>query len=178
MGSDRLHVRLRDVQEGDLPILFEHQIDPVAHRMAVFTPRDRDAFMAHWAKILADETVVKKAVLLDGRVAGHVVIFERSGRWEVGYWIGREHWGRGIATRALAQLLPTVSRRPLHAFVAKQNTASIRVLEKSGFVVEEEIRGSHGEGGPLIEDVLMRLDTKPLTAQAPTSADPPPGTDR
>ncbi len=49
------HVQLRDVAEGDLPVFFEHQRDPVANRMAGFPPRDRDAFVAHWAKILADE---------------------------------------------------------------------------------------------------------------------------
>ena len=46
--------------------------------------------MAHWTKILADETVIKKTVLFDGRVAGNVVSFEQECEREVGYWIGRE----------------------------------------------------------------------------------------
>src|SRR6516165_1432315 len=52
-------VLLRDVTEGDLPILFDQQRDPAANRMAAFTakdPADRAAFAAKWAKILADES--------------------------------------------------------------------------------------------------------------------------
>jgi len=47
-------VVLRDVTEADLPILFDQQLDPEANRMAAFPARDRDAFMAHWTKIMAD----------------------------------------------------------------------------------------------------------------------------
>ncbi len=134
-------VVLRDVTEGDLAIFFEHQRDPVANRMADFPPRDRDAFRAHWTKILADESVAKKTILFDGRlfdgrVAGNVVSFEQDGERQVGYWIGREYWGRGVATKALSVFLSRVEvRRPLHAGVAKHNLASKRVLEKCGFTV-------------------------------------------
>lgn len=135
------HVQLRDVAEGDLPVFFEHQRDPVANRMAGFPPRDRDAFVAQWATILADESVTKKTVLFDGRVAGNVVSFENSGEREVGYWIGSEYWGKGVATEALSRFLGHAeARRPLHAAVAKHNVGSIRVLKKCGFamVVGEE----------------------------------------
>ena len=54
--------------EGDLPVFFEHQLDADANCMAAFTaedPSDRASFAAHWNRILADETIVKKTVLLD-----------------------------------------------------------------------------------------------------------------
>src|SRR5689334_20021850 len=98
MTSD---VRLRDVIEADLPIFFEHQLDPNATRMAAFPSRDRVAFMAHWTKILGDTTVTTKTILVDGQVAGNVVSFELLNARAVGYWIGREYWGKGVATRAL-----------------------------------------------------------------------------
>lgn len=123
---------MRDVREDDLPILFDHQQDPDASQMAAFTPRDRDEFMAHWAKILHDETVMKKTVLFDGEVAGNIVSFERDGEREVGYWIGRDYWGRGIATNALSEFLAHVTERLLFAHVAEHNLASIRVLENAG----------------------------------------------
>ena len=134
-------VLLRDVAEDDLPVFFEHQRNPVASRMADFPPRNWDAFVAHWTKILADETVIKRTVLFNGRVAGNVVSFEQECEREVGYWIGREYWGKGVATEALSQFLAHAEvRRPLHAAVAKHNVGSIRVLEKCGFAVlgEEE----------------------------------------
>ena len=73
-------VLLRDVAEGDLSVFFEHQRNPVANRMADFPPRNWDAFVGHWTKILADETVIKRTVLFNGRVAGNVV---RSARRKV-----------------------------------------------------------------------------------------------
>jgi len=123
-------VQLRDVTEGDLPIFFDQQMDPAANQMAAFPARDRNAFMAHWTKILGDKTNTIKTIFFDGQVAGNVVSWEQSGERLVGFWIGREYWGRGIATKALAEFLGHVKTRPLYAWVAKHNVASIRVLEK------------------------------------------------
>ena len=144
-------VRLRGVTEDDLPVFFEHQRDPEANRMAAFPPRDRDAFMAHWTTILRDASVVLRTVLLDGEVAGNVVVFDYEGRREVGYWIGRAFWGKGVATSALRAFLAEVTERPIFAGVAEANVASIRVLEKCGFTISEAKAGD--------EDVhvLMRL---------------------
>src|SRR5262245_47896346 len=101
-------VELREVVEADLPIFFEHQLDPDATRMAAFPSRGRDAFMAHWAKILADATVVTKTIVADGQVAGNIGSWEQLGERQVGYWIGRQYWSKGIATRALAAFLQEV----------------------------------------------------------------------
>ena len=134
-------VTLRPVEPADLPILFEHQLDPVANAMSGVPARDRDAFMAHWERILADETSVIRAVVADGRVAGNVLSFIHDGRREVGYWIGREHWGGGIASAALAAFLEIETRRPLYAGVVETNLGSLRVLEKCGF----QRTGSEGD---------------------------------
>ena len=96
-------VRLRPVEPGDLPIFFEHQRDPVAVEMAAFPARDHEAFTAHWAKILADESVLTRTVLLDDEVAGDLGSWVADeGHREVGYWLGRSYWGKGVATAALA----------------------------------------------------------------------------
>jgi RimJ/RimL family protein N-acetyltransferase len=101
--------------------------------MAAFPSRDRAAFDAHWAKIRAGDGIVSRAVLADGVVAGGVNGWVDDGQWLVGYWIGREHWGRGVATRALEQFLTELTDRPLWAHVAVHNVGSARVLEKCGF---------------------------------------------
>jgi len=134
-----IEILLRDVIKSDLPILFEQQLDPDATAMAAFPSRDRDAFMAHWAKIMADDSNILKTILFDGQVAGNIVGWESSGEWEVGYWIGKEYWGKGIATQALLLFLGFVKTRPLYAHVARHNIGSRRVLEKCGFkVIGEE----------------------------------------
>jgi RimJ/RimL family protein N-acetyltransferase len=129
--------------------------------MAAFPIRAREAHAAHWKKVRADAGVRLQTILVDGRVAGNVVSFESEGRRLVGYWIGREFWSRGIASRALALFLEHDTARPLEAFVAKHNAGSIRVLEKNGFVRVgggELAPESTGAGEPVAE-WLMRLET-------------------
>ena len=104
-----------------------------AAEMAAFPPRDRDRFDAHWAKIRLDDAVVLRTILADGIVAGGISSWRDDGRRLVGYWIGREHWGRAVATRALKQFVNEVPERPLYAHVAVHNAGSIRVLQKCGF---------------------------------------------
>lgn len=150
-------VLLRDVTEGDLPVFFEQQLDPEATRMAAFPAREREAFMAHWARIMRDENVLLKTILFDGQVAGNVVSFVMSGEREVGYWLGKEYWGRGIATKALAEFLGHVKERPLYAHVAKHNIGSIRVLEKCGFkVIGEDIFSNRNDGE--IAGLILKLE--------------------
>ena len=144
---------LRDPTDTDLETLYEFQQDPQSHQMAAFPPREREAFFAHWRKIRADETAIAQVIELDGEVAGDIGSWEADGRREVGYWVGRAHWGRGIATRALRLMLQRIPTRPLYAHVAVGNAGSIRVLEKCGF---------RREGGPEtaedgVEELLMIL---------------------
>lgn len=138
--SHSIEVALRDIAAADLETFFEHQRDPDACRMAAFPSRDREAFMAHWAKILADPSVIKKAIICNAELAGNVVSFQGGDQRLLGYWIGKEYWGKGTASAAVAKFLSHEPIRPLHARVAKQNLGSIRVLEKCGFKVCGEDR--------------------------------------
>lgn len=125
--------RLRPASREDLPILFEFQLDPESNRLAGTRPRDRAGFEEVWARNLAGTDVVARVIEVDGAVAGAISCFPRDGASEIGYWIGRAHWGRGVASRALALFLEEVRARPLHATVATANVGSVRVLERNGF---------------------------------------------
>lgn len=126
-------VVLRPVLPEDLSALFEFQRDAEAAAMAAVHPRRRDVFDTHWAKNLNDANVTARVILVGGVLVGSISCFRAEGRDFVGYWIDRSHWGRGIASRALAALLQEVPIRPLHARVARENVRSIRVLERCGF---------------------------------------------
>jgi RimJ/RimL family protein N-acetyltransferase len=152
-------IELRDVIESDLPVFFEHQLDPEASQMASFPSRSRDDFVSHWKKIMADDSVLLKTILFNGAVAGNIVCFEQLGDREVGYWLGKDFWGKGIATRALQDFLTQIETRPLYAHVAKQNIGSRRVLEKCGFVVAGEDRFFSQILGDDIEEYVLVLDT-------------------
>src|SRR5207342_2914440 len=106
-------------------------------RMALFPARDRPAFDAHWRRVLTREDAMVKTIDYEGHVAGNALCWEQDGRRLVGYWLGREYWGKGLASRALAELVELVAARPLHAWVAPSNVASVRVLEKCGFTLVE-----------------------------------------
>jgi RimJ/RimL family protein N-acetyltransferase len=103
--------------------------------MAAFRPRDREAHTAHWHAIRHDHNVIAKRILYKGEVAGNIVSGEQDGHREVGFWIRKPYWGKGIATRALSDFLAHEWRRPLFAYVAQHNGGSLRVLAKSGFVL-------------------------------------------
>lgn len=149
-------VRLRNIEPNDLPIFYEQQLDADATRMAAFPARDRAAFDAHWAtNILGNPAAVNQTILVDGQVAGNIGSWLQDGVRLVGYWIGKEHWGKGVATRALAAFLQLVTERPLHAHVARHNVASIRVLEKCGFSLDLE--KSVGVVGNVVVELVLVL---------------------
>jgi len=126
-------VQLRNVEDRDLEVFFDHQADPQAVEMAAFPARDKEQFAAHWAKVRADDANVLRTIVVDGLVAGNIGSWQQDGRQFLGYWVGREFWGRGVGTQALALLVDEVSVRPLYAHVVAHNVGSIRVLEKAGF---------------------------------------------
>ena len=132
-GRSMREVRLRPVQDDDLPTFFTNESDPVAAQRAAFTSPDRGelaSFLAFWkSRVLADPSNVTRSVLVDGRLAGYVVKFEMFGQPSVAYWITRTYWGQGVATEALRSFLLEVRERPLHARVAADNHDPIGVGE-------------------------------------------------
>ena len=153
-------VALREVTDDDVEVFFDHLQDPKAVHMAAFTPKDpadREAHWAHWRKILGDDSITTKAILFEDQVVGHVASFERSGMQEVTYWISQEHWGKGLATRALAEFLDQVRARPMYARTVKDNAASLRVLEKCGFAISGEDKGFANARGEEVEEFILKL---------------------
>ncbi|HWB20835.1 MAG TPA: GNAT family N-acetyltransferase [Phycisphaerales bacterium] len=154
----RAHILLRAVEEGDLLTLYEHQRDPDSIRMAVVNPRSFDEFVMNYRKAMQDPRVTARSIVVNGEVVGHVDCFQMEGVDAVGYWIAKDHWGRGIATKAVALLLQEVTRRPVHARVAKANKASLRVLEKNGFMITKVEHAEGSERYPACELAHLILE--------------------
>ena len=149
------------MRDEDIGVLFEQWADPVAAHMAAFTGPDhmnRKAFERRASRLRADETVLHRAIVVDGEVVGTIGSWGSPGEREVTYWIGRSHWGRGIATCALGAFLTVDPSRPLHGRVAADNVASRRVLEKCGFRVVGTDRGFAGARSAEIDELVLRLD--------------------
>jgi RimJ/RimL family protein N-acetyltransferase len=153
---------LRAVLPADLPIFFDFQLDPEAQAMAAFIardPTDREAFMTHWQRILADPNTINRTIVVDGQVVGSVSSYLSDGHPEVTYWLGKQYWGKGLATRALSEFLAHVNpTRPIYARAAKDNVGSLRILEKCGFRIVGEDKGYAKARGQEIEEVHFQLD--------------------
>jgi RimJ/RimL family protein N-acetyltransferase len=153
---------LRAVDDDDLDVLFEHWTDAESNRLAAFTvadPHDRRAFDERWARLRSDPSVRARTIAVGGAVAGSISSWSNDGVREVTYWLGREHWGKGIATRALAEFLAEVeTERPVQAAAAFDNVGSQRVLEKCGFALSGAGRAFANGRGVEVDEVLFRLD--------------------
>jgi len=101
-------------------------------------------------------------VVVDGEAAGSVGLIPgqdiERGTAEIGYWLGRAFWGRGIATEAVhAATLYAFDQLRMHRVFAvpfRRNPASARVLEKVGYVREGVMRRSAIKNGELIDQII------------------------
>ena len=120
---------------------------------------DAVAFIDH---VLATDPITHYAITCDDEAVGAMGlrigsdIFRRSA--EIGYWIGREHWGKGIATLAVKALstwaFDTFDLARLHAGVFVHNKASARVLEKAGYRYEGRARMAVTKLGRTFDDLI------------------------
>jgi RimJ/RimL family protein N-acetyltransferase len=154
-------IALRPIEDADLDAIFDQMRDPEAVRMAAFTaknPDDRQAFDTHMARIrnLTDSTL--RAITRDGQLVGTISSFVIEGETEVTYWIDRQAWGQGIATRALELLLKLVPDRPLRARAASDNVGSLKVLQKVGFTVVGTENAFARARNREIEETILRLE--------------------
>ena len=156
-----MQVTLREVRDTDFPIFFTHQLDREANWMAAFTvvdPSDRSAWDARWERLRQDDKICIRTVLGDGEVVGSILAYGEPGIREISYWIGKQHWGHGIATKAARIFIAEVGDRPIYARVAKDNLGSMRVLEKCGFVIVMGDKNFAHARNRMIEEWVMRLE--------------------
>ncbi|MCR6625067.1 MAG: GNAT family N-acetyltransferase [Pseudoxanthomonas sp.] len=138
---------LRAWRQDDLRSLLRHADDPQVPRGLSdrfphpYTRADGEAFLAGRVVDLAHPVF---AIEIEGEACGGIAVRPHGGEKahgaELGYWLGRAHWGQGHMTRVvaayLAWVVPALALRRVEANVLDTNPASARVLEKNGFVEE------------------------------------------
>lgn len=127
-----------------------------------YTEADADSWLSF---IYGKEPCTHFAIEVDGMAIGGIGViplegvFARTG--EFGYWLGEPYWGRGIATAAAramaAHAFANFSLERLEAAVFEWNPASMRVLEKVGFVREGVLKRSAFKDGQLIDRVMYAI---------------------
>lgn len=151
---------LRAWRQDDLAALVRHADDPLVPRGLSdrfphpYTRADGEAFLAGRVVDL-DHPVF--AIEIDGEACGGIALRPRHGEQahaaELGYWLGRRHWGKGHMTRVVASYLdwavPALGLLRVEANVLDANPASARVLEKNGFRQEGVRRAAVRKAGDL-----------------------------
>jgi ribosomal-protein-alanine N-acetyltransferase len=152
-------ITLRETEVADLDALFTFQSDDEAGYMAAFVNenwQDKDAYLAKWNRLLADETIKIRTIVLDNEVVGSVLIWQLMGEPQISYGLGKEFWNKGIVTSALQQFLSIFPDRPLYGRAAFDNAASIKVLTKCGFKkINDEQSYAHARGKEITEVVFV-----------------------
>ncbi len=152
--------RLRAWRDDDLDALLLHANDEQVSRATSdrfpfpYTRADGEAFLA--GRVVDFDAPVF-AIEIDGQACGGIGVRagqgERRYSAELGYWLGRAHWGHGHMTRVVGAFAPWVmdalSLYRLQATVLAANTASARVLLKNGFIEEGVLRNAVFKHGRL-----------------------------
>jgi RimJ/RimL family protein N-acetyltransferase len=155
------NIELRNTTENDLETLFVFQLDKDANYLAAFTSKDptnKIEYMVKWTRLLADSTVIMRTILVNNEIAGSVVKYEMEGKAEITYWIDKNFWGMGVATKTLEEFLKTENIRPIYGRVAFDNFGSQRVLEKCGFEKIGTEKGFANARDKEIEEFIYKLE--------------------
>lgn len=154
--------QLRPWRTEDAPVLLRHADNPrVAANLrdrfpSPYTPDDAEA----WLSIVTmSDPLLDFAIALDDQPVGGIGLALGSDidrvSGEVGYWLGEEHWGRGLATEALRAFVPWAMPRfgltRLYATAFAHHRASRRVLEKAGFSLEAILRRAAIKRGEVVD---------------------------
>lgn len=163
---------LTDIREGDGPLFISYLTDPAvtATLSAVPDPYTEES-ADYWIRLNRED-------LLNGRPR-HFAIRDKEGLllgcagfhdWDgitrthksaLGYWVGKPHWGKGIATAATKTLVrfgfETLKLERVSAFVFEGNLASERVLVKAGFKKEGVAKKEFIKNGRFLDGILYGI---------------------
>lgn len=163
-----MKIRLRPFTMNDLDAMVHHANNPkVAARLtdAFPSPYTRESGLLFLERVMAQNPAEVLAIEVDGEVVGNIGIHPQQDvnrlNAELGYFIGEEHWGKGIATEAIRLMvkyafehfkIDRIFARPFGS-----NLASQRVLEKAGFVFEAKIPGILIKNGQLEDELFFGI---------------------
>ena len=150
---DANRIRLRFITEGDTDAFYAIYSHPEVMRYWSTPPlADRQAAVNLIAKIQEDlnrRVILKWGIALrtDNQLIGSLTLFNldfNHRRAEIGYALGREHWGQGYMNEALQALLAyafeTLDLHRIEADIDPRNAASIKTVERLGFKREGYLR--------------------------------------
>lgn len=162
-------ITLRDYRDSDAERLVELANNEDVSRFLVDSfPYPYTLADANWWIRTGSKSGLSRVIELNGTFVGSVGAEIGSGekrkQFGIGYWLGKPYWGKGIAAKALTmfvdELFQTTDAVRLQAWVYADNTASMRVLEKSGFTKDTVLKNALYKYGTLFDEhIYSRLRT-------------------
>ncbi len=124
-----------------------------------YTVMDAPQWIAH---VNNQHPVINFAIVYDGKVVGSIGCHPKEDisrkNIEIGYFVGENYWGKGIATEAVKQLLDFIATRldivRIEAHVFAQNKSSMKVLQKNGFYLEAIHRKAIIKNNEILDDYV------------------------
>jgi RimJ/RimL family protein N-acetyltransferase len=159
---------LRSYLASDVASLVRHADNPrVAENLRDRFPHpytEDDAY--EWLAVaLKQDPETNFAIAVDGELVGTIGlevgddVYSHSA--EIGYWLGEDYWGRGIATEAVRALtdwaFTSLGLLRVYALVFESNPASVRVLEKAGFALEGRMRSAVVKRGRVMDQMILSV---------------------
>lgn len=156
-------ITLRKFRQDDIPLLFEYLNNDKATRYitaAINQPYTQDDAL-QWLAFCADNSLIN-AIEYDGQLVGCISAtvgnFEYSHSAELGYWLGRQHWQKGIASQAvqmfIRQLQQTTSLSRVFVSVVAENHRSINVLTNNDFELEGRLKQASCKNGEFFDECI------------------------
>jgi len=162
------HSILRNWRRGDEESVTRHANNPKIWRnVRDMFPHPYTLADAQWwiDKESASASSTNFAIVVDGAAVGGIGlvlntdVFRRSA--EIGYWLGEEFWGRGIATEAVRALTDYAFSNfdlcRVYAGVFEWNPASMRVLEKAGYQFEARLKKHITKDGHTMDQFIYAI---------------------
>jgi len=155
------NLQLRPSVAEDINHFYTYQLDPEANYLAAFTakdPQDKAAYLEKYTRLLNLPTVNMQTIIMNNTIAGTVTKFEINGEAEVSFWIDKQFWGQGVATKALQMFLEIETTRPIFGHAAFDNFGSQKVLAHCGFIKIGVSKGFANARQAEIEEIVFKLD--------------------
>lgn len=157
-------LQLRPFVEADRELLVDYLNRPqVSHYLSDRIPQPYRMADADWWVREGSHSGYTRAIEVDGVLVGCVGAdpgqFEFRYTAEAGYWLADDYWGLGYATQALgllmAELQSQTDLQRLQATVFVGNEASVRVLQRCGFVQEAHLKKAVFKHGQFADALLF-----------------------
>ena len=161
---------LRPYGQDDAPAIAALLNDPVMAEFLMVIPHPfvdfdaRQLVKAAWRRLTTGRGFDLLVVAKDGGApvgSAGVGLHDERARGELGFWVGRAHWGQGYATEAAGRILAfaqdTLAVSRFTATATVDNAASRRVLEKLGFVETGRTEKQMASTGEMRAAILFEL---------------------